>query len=133
MVELALTLLGFILLTMGTMEFGWAIYAYNNISYLAQSGARWASVNGSLSTSPATGSSVQTYVQSQMVAMDPSLLSVVTNWCDANGANCSTTPTYNTPGCLVQVTVSYTINPLAGLALKQSINVNSTAQFSVNH
>jgi Flp pilus assembly protein TadG len=133
MVELALTLLGFILLTMGTMEFGWAIYAYNNVSYLAQSGARWASVSGSLSTSPATEASVLSYVQSQIVAMDPSLLTVVTNWCDANGNNCSTTPTYNTPGCLVQVTVGYTVNPLAGLALKQSINLNSTAQFVINH
>ena len=54
MVELALCLLGFLMLTLGAMDFGWAVYAYNFCSYAAQDAARWASTHGSLSTSPAS-------------------------------------------------------------------------------
>jgi Flp pilus assembly protein TadG len=132
--------MAFILLIMGTLEFGWAIYSYNYCSFLAQSGARWASTQGSLSTSPATVSSLTAYVQSQMVGMSTSNLTVTPSWCDQTGANCNTSQTssntgspYNTPGSLVNVTIAYTITPLAGLAIKQNINVSSTAQFVINH
>jgi Flp pilus assembly protein TadG len=122
MVELALCFLAFLLLTFGTMEFGWAIYAYNTCSYAAQSAARGASVNGSLSTSPATADSVTSYVQSQVVAMDPSLMTVNTSW-NPN----------NSPGSTVTITVGYTIVPLVGLAIQNSFNVSSTAQMVINH
>jgi Flp pilus assembly protein TadG len=122
MVELALTFLGFVMLTLGSMEFGWAIYAYNSCSYAAQAGARWASVNGSLSSSPATTTSVTTYVQTQMVALDPNLTTVNTTW-NPN----------NSPGSSVTITVSYTVVPLVGLAIKNSFNVSSTAQMVIDH
>jgi Flp pilus assembly protein TadG len=122
MVELAISLLVFLLLTVGCMEFGWAIYAYNSCSYAAQSGARWASVNGSLSLTPATQDTLGSYVKGQVVAMDPSLMTVTGAW----------TPN-NNPGSVVKVTVGYTINPLLGLAVTKAINVSSTAQFVINH
>lgn len=122
MVELALTFMGFLMLTLGSMEFGWAIYAYNSCSYAAQSGARWASVNGSLSPSPATAASVTSYVQSQMVALDPNLLTVNTSWSPNNS-----------PGSTVTITVGYTVVPLVGLAIKNSFNVSSTAQMVIDH
>lgn len=124
MVELALCLLGFILLTLGTMEAGWAIYALNSCSYLAQSGARWASVNGSLSPSPATSASITSYVQSQMVAMSTSVLTVNSSW-SPNGSN--------VPGSVVTVTVGYTVAPLAGLAIQNTFNISSTAQMVIDH
>lgn len=122
MVELALCLMGFLLLTLGSMEFGWAIYAYNSCSYAAQTGARWASVNGSLSNSPATAASVTSYVQSQMVALDPNVMSVNTSWSPNNS-----------PGSTVTITVGYTVVPLVGLAIKNSFNVSSTAQMVIDH
>jgi Flp pilus assembly protein TadG len=117
--------MAFILLTLGTMEFGWAVYAYNFCSYSAQDAARWASVRGSLSTlsgAPATQASILAYVQSEAVGLDPSLLSVTANWNPSN-----------TPGSTVAVTVYYVVKPLAGLAIKQNIPISSTAQFVVNH
>ena len=122
MVELALSLLAFLLLTLGSMEFGWAIYSYNYCSFLAQSGARWASTNGSMSPTPATLSSLTAYIQSQSVGMDLSLLTVGATW----------TPD-NNPGSDVTVTVGYTIKPLAGFAIKQNFNVLSTAEYVINH
>jgi Flp pilus assembly protein TadG len=122
MVELALTFMGFLMLTLGSMEFGWAIYAYNTCSYAAQTGARWASVNGSLSPSPATATSVTTYVQAQMVALDPNKTTVTSSWSPNNS-----------PGSSVTVTVGYNVVPLVGLAIQSSFNVSSTAQMVIDH
>jgi Flp pilus assembly protein TadG len=112
----------FILLSLGSMEFGWAIYAYNSCAYAAQSGARWASVNGSLSASPATQDTLTTYVKSQVVALDPSLITVTGTWSPDN-----------TPGSVVNITVGYTVNPLVGLTIKQGFNVAAAAQMVINH
>ena len=122
LVELSFCLVGFLLLTIGAMEFGYAVYAYNFCSYAAQDAARWASVHGSLSTSPATASSVTSYVQAEAAGLDTSLLNVNATWAPDN-----------TPGSTVTVTVNYTVKPLAGLAIKQNMSVGSTAQFVVNH
>ena len=122
MVELAISLISFLFLTLGSMEFGWAIYAYNSCSYAAQTGARWASVNGSLSPSPATTDSVTSYVRSQLVALDPNIITVNTSWNPDNS-----------PGSTVTVTVGYTVSPLVGLAIKNSFNVGSTAQMVIDH
>lgn len=122
MIELAFCLLAFFMLTIGAMEFGWGVYAYNFCSYAAQDAARWASVHGSQSSSPATLSTVTSYVQSEAVGLDPSLLSVSANWSPNNN-----------PGSNVTITVSYSFSPLTGLAIKRPINMSSTAQFVINH
>lgn len=122
MIELAFCLLAFFMLTIGAIEFGWGVYAYNFCSYAAQDAARWASVHGSQSSSPATLSTVTSFVQSEAVGLDPSLLSVSADWSPNNN-----------PGSNVTITVSYSFSPLTGLAIKQPINMSSTAQFVINH
>ena len=122
LIETALCFLAFFTLAMGAVEFGIAVYAYNFCAYASQDAARWASVHGSQSSTPATLSSVTSYVQSEAVALDPSLLTVNATWSPNNN-----------PGSTVQVTVGYTFNPLTGLATKQPINMASTAQFVINH
>ena len=128
MVELALCLMGFLLLTVGAMEFGWGVYAYNFCASASQDAARWASVRGSLSKSPATLSDISTYVKGQAVGLTASLITVSATW---NGS--TTTAGNNNPGNNLAVTVGYTIVPLAGLAIKQNILVSSTAQFVINN
>jgi len=132
MVEMALCLLGFLMLTMGAMDFGWAIYAYNFCSFAAQDAARWASVHGSLSASPATVTDVQNYVQNQAVGLTPSLLTTTPCWSGDCG---ETAPAAgeNTPGSSVQVTVLYQVQPLSGLGITNAFNVSSTAQFIIAH
>jgi Flp pilus assembly protein TadG len=122
LVEASLALLPFMFLMFGTLDFGWAIYAYNFCAYGAQSGARFASVNGALSVSPATADTVSTYVKSQAAALDLSQMTVSTTW-DPD----------NNPGSTVNVQVSYNVKPLSGVAIKQGFTVSSTAQFVINH
>ena len=122
LVELTICLVAFLLLTLGAMEMGYAVYGYNFCSYAAQDAARWASVHGSQSSTPATASSVTSYVTAEAVGLSSSNLSVNTTWSPDNN-----------PGSTVTVTVSYTVQPLAGLAIPQSFNVGSTAQFVINH
>jgi Flp pilus assembly protein TadG len=138
MVELALCFMGFLMLTLGTMEFGWGIYAYNFCSFAAQDAARWASVRGSqsvLSGAPATNASVTAFVQSEAVGLDPSLITVTTTWMTPGPPPVtSTTPAgYDASGDYLIVTVGYTIKPLAGLAIKQNIIVSSTAQYVISN
>jgi Flp pilus assembly protein TadG len=147
MVELALCFMGFLLLTFGCMDFGWGIYAYNFCSFAAQDAARWASVRGSssvLTGAPATKDSITAFVKSQAVGLDPSLLTVTTTWMNGptwtstcstdTPPTCSSTPTgYNIAGDYLLVTVSYTIKPLSGLAIKQDLLVSSTARYVISN
>lgn len=123
MLELALSFLGFLMLTLGTMEFAWGVYAYNFCSYAAQDAARYASVNGSLANPAATQDSIAAYVQNEAVALNTSNLTTTASW--ANNSNVA--------GSTVSVTVSYVIVPLVGLALKQNLTVSSTADYVITH
>jgi len=104
------------------MEFCVAVYAYNFCAYAAQDAARYASVHGSQSSSPATQDSVTAYVQNEAIALDTNSLTVNATWSPNNN-----------PGSNVTVTVNYTFNPFTALAIKQPINMGSTAQFVINN
>lgn len=121
--ELALCFLGFLMLTLGTMEFAWGVYAYNFCAYAAQDAARYASVNGSLASSPATQASISSYVQNEAVGLNTSNLTTTASW--KNNSNVA--------GSTVTVTVQYVITPLVGLAMKQNLTVSSTADYVITH
>jgi Flp pilus assembly protein TadG len=136
MIEIALSLSAFLLLTLGVMEFAMAVYAFNFCNYISGEAARWASVRGSqyvaAGNTAITNTDVTNYVKSQAVGFDSSKLSVSTCW--------TTSPTTSggcdgatTPGSIVQVNVGYTIVPLVGLAIKQNIQVSNTAQVAIVH
>lgn len=130
---MALCLLGFLMLTMGAMDFGWAVYAFNFCSFAAQDAARWASVHGSLSDAPASVSDVQNYVKNQAVGLTAGLLTTTPCWsgdCDPTTAPAAGE---NAPGATVQVTVQYQVQPLSGLGVTTAFNVSSTAQFVIAH
>jgi Flp pilus assembly protein TadG len=129
MLEIALSFTAFLLLTVGVMEFAMAVYAFNFCSYASGEAARWASVRGAQYSSSATPplpaltqQDVTNYVQSQMVALDTSRLSVTASWLPDNN-----------PGSTVQVTVAYTVVPLAFLSLKQNLQVSNTSQTIIVH
>jgi Flp pilus assembly protein TadG len=65
LVEFALVSTVFFMTMFGTIIFGIGVWRYNMVADLAQEGARWASVHGTTSLSPATQVGVQTYVQSR--------------------------------------------------------------------
>ena len=133
MVELALTMSAFFLLTLGAMDFSWAIYAQNFCSYAAQDAARWASVHGSQSSSPAAVEDMRAFVQNEGVGLNPGGITVTTCWSNSC-PNTGLPPTgYNAPGSTVQVTVQYQIQPLAGIGFTQTINTSSTGQYLISH
>jgi Flp pilus assembly protein TadG len=133
MVELALTFLGFLLLLFGIMDFSWAVYIQTFCYAEAQDAVRWASVRGSESNSPAQGTDVQTFVQSQAVGLSASSLTVKTCWLNSDGSSCDTPSGFNTPGSNVQVTISYPVSPLSYIGLVQGFTVSATGNTVINN
>jgi Flp pilus assembly protein TadG len=143
LVELSLCFLGFLLLTLGTMEFALAMYAYNFCASAARDASHWASRHGSLSQTagscsssqgvsagcPATVDDIKNYILAEAIALNHTRF----NWTDSQGnSNIYWTPN-NSPGGEVNVTVSYTVVPLAGLALKQNVTVASSSVVEMIH
>ncbi len=122
MVEFALILLVALTLIFGIMQASLALYAFSFVSYGARCGARDAMVRGSNSTSPATVSSVQTYVQSLAFPLDISSMTVTTTW-NPN----------NSPGGTVTVGVTYVFRPLAPFLGTTNLTMSSTAQAVVSN
>ena len=87
LVEYALALTLFLMTLFGITQFGLAVWQFNMISNLAQEGARWASVRGGGSASPASTADVQNYVRSRGVGI--SGLSVTTTVADVNTRACT--------------------------------------------
>ncbi len=117
MVEFAMILLVALTLIFGIIQASLALYAFSFVSYGARCGARYAMVHGSRSPSPATGSAVQTYVQSLAFPLDTSSMTVTTSW-NPN----------NTPGSTVTVGVTYIFRPLAPFLGTTNLTMSSTAQ-----
>jgi Flp pilus assembly protein TadG len=94
-IEFALALPLLLTVAFGLCMFGLAIFDWTIVSQAAREGARWASVRGTGSTTVATTSSVQTYVEGRTVGLTP--ITVTTTW----------TPASKAPGSIVRVDVSY--------------------------
>ena len=76
MLESTLCFLGFIFLTVGLMEFSMAVYAFNFVTWVASDAARYASLHGNHSSSPASVTQIKNYVRGQAVALVLSRLSI---------------------------------------------------------
>jgi Flp pilus assembly protein TadG len=107
----------FFMILFGTVIFGIGVWRYNMVSDLAQEGARWASVHGSTSLSPAIQADVQTYVQSRA----PFNVTVTT-----------TPATVGSAGSTVTVRVQHSFNKLTSLLPPGSLNLVSDAAMIVS-
>lgn len=88
LLEFAFASVIFFLVVFGTLEFGHAIWQYNLVSDLAQEGARWASVRGSTSSSPASAADVQTFVRSRAYGLNVTVTTApVPSTMSGNGTN----------------------------------------------
>ena len=122
-IETSLCFLLFMTIFLAIMEFGWAVFNYNFISYAAREGSRYAATRGSLCLSPctqATATIVENVIRAQAVAMDVSQLTVNTTYIPDN-----------TPGNQVTVIVSYPVPALIGwLAGGMTITASSTMRIA---
>jgi Flp pilus assembly protein TadG len=121
LVEFALASVIFFMTLFGTIEFGRGIWQYNMVSNLAQEGARWASVHGNSSLSPATSAQVQTFVRSRA-------LSFTVNVTTEPAAG----PTAVAPGNTISVIVTSSFQPLTAFIPNASWNLTSTARMVVS-
>ena len=101
MVEFAMIAPLLLALTLGAIDGGRAMLAFNSVEKLAKDGARFASVRGSEFTSPASEADIRAYVKSQAAGLDSSKVNVTVDW-----------PVSNDPGEVVNVRVTYVFNSL---------------------
>jgi Flp pilus assembly protein TadG len=122
LVESAITLLIVLLFLIGIMEGGLLIWSYNTVAFAAREGTRYATVRGADSSSPASASTISTYVKAQAVGLDPNLMTVTTTWNPSNS-----------PGGFVQVVVQYQYSTLTSLFVSAPIALTSTSKTVVLH
>lgn len=100
--EMALGMTVFLMCLFGAMEFGRAVFVYNSLAYLSHQGARWAMVRGSASPTPATATTVNSYVQGIANGMAPGGITVTTVWAPSTA-----------PGSTVKVTTAFNFDFIA--------------------
>jgi Flp pilus assembly protein TadG len=140
LVEFAFVFMILVTMVLGITEFSRALYAYHFVSGAARSATRWAAVNGSTCmddsscAAPADPSGVQDYVKELATAAS----------IDTSGTGCGGSPCLNTaatwnpggcesPGCTVQVKVSYVFNFLVPFIHSSAITLSSTSQMVISH
>jgi len=118
-VESALSLTVFLMILFATMDFGRMVFAYNFVSYAAREATRYAVVRGTAHPVDAPG--LTTFVKNEAIGLDRSAITVTPTW----------TPDH-TPGSTVQVTVSYSFQPIAPYMPTGSITMNSTSKMLIS-
>jgi Flp pilus assembly protein TadG len=120
-VEAALTYPIFALFLYGILELGHYAYTHLAVMDAAQDGARYAIVRGSASATPATSSTITSYIRGRVPLLDPAQ------------TNVSVTFTPNdSPGSLVKVQVSYPFAPfMPGFGYLLSQTVTSFSQMTI--
>lgn len=115
MLESALSISVFLMMMFGVIEFGRATFAYTQLPYLAQQGARYASLHGSTAPVVASTTDISNYVKTNAVGL--SGLVVSTTW-QSN---------QNVPGHWVRVNVAYPFTFL-GPYMPGTMNLGAAAQ-----
>lgn len=160
LVEFALVFMLLMTMLLGIVEFSRALYAFHFVSSAARQATRWAAVNGAdcgapplgdnscdgvggMNNGTASATDVQNYVTQLATAasIDTSAtgcggsacLTTTATWpVKADGpVVCSTTPT--SPGCTVQVQVSYNFNFLVPFVHKGTVPLSSTSEMIIAH
>ena len=116
MLEGALVMTTFVVLLVGSMDFGRLGFAYNSVTYAAHLAARFAATSGSASGHAASVATIQANADSNLLGLDASKLTISVTW----------TPN-NNPGSQVQVVVSYGFQPLVIPISSTSLTLKSTA------
>ena len=105
--EFAVVLTASMILIVGIIDFGRALYTYHLVSNAARIATRYASVRGTSCSSagcPATSASIQTYVRGLAPELNQGQITVTTTW--SSSSACAGSP-YQSAGCYVSVQVSY--------------------------
>lgn len=120
LVEFALGFMFFLVLIVGLIEMGRAVWTYSTIAHATRQGARYAMARGSYN--PATAKDIQNVVASQAVGLNSGKLEVNTSWKPANQ-----------PGATVQVQVRYPFELVSAplLVSNGTIRIGATSRMIV--
>ena len=136
LVEFALVIPAALMLMFGALDMGRALFAYDSVSNGARIGTRYAIVRGStcaVAGCPASNTSVGAYVKARTPGVDQTNMSVTALWPGGNAGCTSTATPYNGPGCIVTVTVQYTVRYTLLWFLKtNSYPISSTSQMVIS-
>ena len=122
LVELALVSVPFFTLVLGSIAAAYLVFIYNTTAFAAEQGARWASVRGSSSVSPATAATVASFVDGEAAGLAAGSLTVQTTWSPNNN-----------PGSTVTVQVSYAATPLSTLGFPHSLTISTSSSTTISH
>ncbi|MBL8296303.1 MAG: pilus assembly protein [Bryobacterales bacterium] len=123
-VEGALALTVIILMFFGLIDFGRLMFTYNSLAYAAQQAARYASVHGSSSKTPATLNQLDSITKATMIGTLSADLTTTVTW----------TPNAD-PGSLVSVQVTCAFRPLlsAFTRIGSPLNIKSSAGMTITN
>ncbi|MFY9691726.1 MAG: TadE/TadG family type IV pilus assembly protein [Candidatus Acidiferrales bacterium] len=138
LIEFALTLTMFLLMLFGIVDFGRALYAYHFVSNAAREATRWAAVNGSncgdSCDAPATPAAVQNFVaQITPAGIDSTKITTSAHWIAEPNSPPICQSDAESPGCTVEVEVSYAFNFLAPIVHQGAITLSSTSEMVIAH
>ena len=109
-----------LLLLIGSLDLGLAVYAYNTLAEGARAGTRYAAVNGT--GGGATASDVADIVLDAMPGVKAQNLKVQVSWPDGN----------NLPGSRVTVVVTYSYRPVARLLGLDTLEFSSSSTMTIS-
>ncbi|HEX4227530.1 MAG TPA: TadE/TadG family type IV pilus assembly protein [Bryobacteraceae bacterium] len=104
----------------GVVQYSLVLFTYNTTTFGARAGARYAIVNGSTSSSPATAATVQNAVLASMPSVPTNSITVTTTWSPNNK-----------PGSTVTVKVAVTVTPIIKYVMKNSLTFSSTSKMTI--
>ena len=138
LLEFGLVAIVLFMLIFGIIDFGRALFAYHFVANAAREGTRYESVRGAACTLPMNdcndgGSAVRAYLQNEATGsgLNRSQLTVNTTWPlppPYSPAVCATKYGFNSPGCTVQVAVSYNFQFVFPLLPASPLNMSSTSE-----
>jgi Flp pilus assembly protein TadG len=130
--EFAVCSLAALVMLLGIVDFGRALYTYHLVSEGARLATRYAIVNGVASCAGGSPDPLYGYVLGQSAGITASQLTVTTVCAGGNTGCSSTVSPFNGTGCLVSVTVEYSFNFIAPLVSLIAVPMTSRSQMVIS-
>lgn len=145
LVEFGVVVILLLTVMLGVMDCSRALYFDHYVRYSADEAVRYAMVRGSTwnntactttstESCTATNANVTSFVQSITPVGNSNALTVTTTWTGKkpSGTACSSTNGNNSPGCVVQVQVSYNFSFITPFMPKNVLNLSSSAAMAIS-
>ncbi|MFA6562333.1 MAG: TadE family protein [Verrucomicrobiia bacterium] len=120
LVEFCICALLFMMLVFGVVDLARGVFAYNSIAHCAREGVRYAVVHGADSAAPvgpaANDATLASVVRGFATGLQSNNLSVLSRW-----------PSGNQTGAVVNITVSYTFQPVTMFFRTLALSNSSSA------